>query len=154
MESNHAEASRAAAEALDSLTMDRERLAGRLRVPWALMAAIGALAAWWVASAATARPGAAYEPPATGWIALLGVLVVAHLVQRETGVRLGAMGARAAWATAGILVTCLALFSVSLGLVSLELAWAVALTSAVAFAVTTWLAGVAYRAAVEHVRRA
>ena len=140
-------------DALDSLTVDRERLVERLRVPWALMAAFGALGAWWVGAAASAEPGGPYEPPVTGWMALLGALVVAHLVRRETGVRFRAMGARATWAVIGILVTCLALFSVSLGLVSMDLRWGVAITSVAAFVVTTGLAGLAYRSAVKNLRR-
>lgn len=80
-------------DALDSLTVDRERLVERLKVPWALMAAFGALGAWWVGAAASTQPGRAYEPPVTGWMALLGVFVVAHLVRRETGVRFRTMGA-------------------------------------------------------------
>lgn len=122
----------------------------RLRVPWALMAAFGALGAWWVGAAASAEPGGPYEPPVTGWMALLGALVVAHLVRRETGVRFRAMGARATWAVIGILVTCLALFSVSLGLVSMDLRWGVAITSVAAFVITTGLAGLAYRSAVKN----
>ena len=94
-------------------------------------------------AAGTTHPGAEYEPPGTGWLALLGVLVVAHLVQRETGVRLRSMGARATWAAIGVIVTCLVLFSVSLALVSLEARWAVLITSVAAFGITTWLAGIA-----------
>jgi len=119
-----------------------------------LLAASGALGAWWVAAAATASPGRNYEPPSAGWLALLGAFVVAYLIRRETGIRFQAMGARAAGALIGIVVTCLVLFSVSLGLVSFGLRWAVALTSVAAFAVTTWLAGVAYRSAVEKLRSA
>jgi hypothetical protein len=143
-----------AADALNSLATDRDRLAQRLRVPWALMAAFGALGAWWVSLAATTHPGGGYAPPSSGWMALLGALVVAHLVQRETGIRFRAMGARAVCLSIAVLVSCLALFSVSLGLVSLGLHWAVSITSVAAFAITTWLAGIAYRAAVENLRRA
>jgi hypothetical protein len=142
-----------AADALDSLAVDRDRLVGRMRVPWALMAAFGALGAWWVGAAAMTEPGGDYEPPMSAWMALLGALVVGHLVQRESGVRFRRMGARATWATLGILATCLVLFSVSLGLVSLDLRWAVVTTSLVAFTLTTLLAGVAYRSAVENLRR-
>ena len=46
MESNSPGASRAeATDALNSLTADRDRLAQRLNVPWALMAAFGAMGA-------------------------------------------------------------------------------------------------------------
>ncbi|MDO8143711.1 MULTISPECIES: hypothetical protein [unclassified Isoptericola] len=140
-------------EVLEAMSADRQRLTQRVRVPGALMAAFGALGAWWVASAATTDTGADYQPPATAWTALLGVLVVVHLLQRETGIRFRALGARASWAIAGVVVACLGLFSVSLGLVSLDLRWAVAVTSLAAFGITTWLAGVACRSAVEQLGR-
>lgn len=109
------------AEMLTTLSADRQRLAQQIRVPWALMAAFGAL-------------------------------VVVHLVQRETGIRFRSLGARANWMVAAIVVACLALFSVSLGLVSLQLPWAVIATSLAAFAITTFLSGLALRSAVESAR--
>ncbi len=154
MESNSSGTSPAeAADALNSLTVDRDRLAQRLNVPWALMAAFGAMGAWGVGAAATTHPGAHYEPPVSGWLALLGVLIVAHLVQRESGIQFRAMGGRATWLIAAAFALCLVLFSVSLGLVSLNLTWAVAFPSIVAFGSTTWLSGLAYKAAVEQLRR-
>ncbi|WP_245643456.1 hypothetical protein [Sanguibacter suarezii] len=141
-----------AAAALNTLQADRERLATSVHVPWALLAAFGGVGAWWVSTAVTTRPGESYDPPSSSWLALVGALVVAYLVQRETGVRFRAMGARAGWVMVGILAVCLLLFSISLGLVSMGMQWAVALTSVVAFTATTWLAGVAYRSAVEHLR--
>ncbi|WP_218220321.1 hypothetical protein [Nesterenkonia sp. Act20] len=143
-----------AADALGMLSVDRERLAARVRVPRILVAALGAMAAWWVSSAAFTSPGENYEPPTSSWMALVGALVILYLIRRETGVRFKAMGARAGWAVAGILVLCLSLFSISLGLVSFGLHWVVALTSLLAFAATTWLAGVAFRSAVERLRSA
>lgn len=140
--------------ALDALSADRERLASSVHVPWALLAAFGGIGAWWVSGAVSANPGVDYEPPTSGWLALVGVLVVAYLIRRETGVRFRAMGARAGWAVVGIVIVCLVLFSISLGLVSFGLHWAVVLTSVLAFAATTWLAGVAYRSAVERLRDA
>ena len=83
----------------------------------------------------------------------LGALVVVHLVQRETGIRFRSLGARANWMVAAIVVACLALFSVSLSLVSLQLPWAVVATSLVAFAITTCLSGLALRSAVERAGR-
>jgi hypothetical protein len=154
METHSGDAARnEAADALDALADDRDRLSSRVRIPWPLMAAYGALCAWWVAAAATTTPGANYEPPASAWLAFVGVFVVAHLVQRELGVRFRNMGARATWATISIIVIALALFSVSLGLVSLGAGWAVVLTSLVAFGSTTLLAGYAYRSALDHLRR-
>ena len=111
-----------AAGMLTALSADRQRLAQQVAVPWALMAAFGAL-------------------------------VVVHLVQRETGIRFRSLGARANWMVAAIVVACLALFSVSLGLVSLQLPWAVVATSLAAFALTTCLSGLALRSAVERAGR-
>lgn len=154
MESNPKEVSSGvAADALNALSADRDRLAASVRVPWVLLAAFGGVGAWWVSTAAATNPGESYEPPASSWLGLVSALVIAYLVRRETGIHFRTMGARAGWAVAGIVTICLALFSVSLGLVSFDLHWAVALTSLVAFAATTWLAGVAYRSAVQELRR-
>ncbi|MBO0595776.1 hypothetical protein I2485_13335 [Nesterenkonia sp. E16_7] len=141
-----------AAQTLNALTDDRERLASAIQVPRALLAAFGGLAAWWVATAAGTTPGENYEPPTSGWLALVGILVTLHLIQRETGLRLRTMGSRAGFAVAGIIAVCLVLFSVSLGLVASGMIWVVALTSLTAFVTTTWLAGIAYRSAVDRLR--
>lgn len=135
--------------ALNALSYDREKLAARVHIPWALLAAFGAVSAWWVATAGTTTPGEDYTPPTSSWLALAGALVVIHLIRSETGVRFRTMGVRASWALAGIIVSCLALFSAALGFVSFGLVWPVALMSLVAFATTTWLAGVAFRSARE-----
>ena len=142
-----------ASASLNMLSTDRERLAASVHVPWYLLAAFGGVGAWWVSAAAATNPGENYEPPSSGWLALVGTLVVAYLIRRETGVGFRKMGPRAGWALVGILAVCLVLFSVSLGLVSFGIHWAVTITSLIAFAVTTWLAGVAYRSAVEQVHR-
>lgn len=141
-----------ATEALNVLDSDRQRLAQRVRIPWPLMAAFGALSAWAVSTAATTEPGANYDPPSTSWLALIGILVVAHLVQRETGIRFRSMGAGATWAMLGTIMGSLLMFSVSLGLVAANLRWAVIIPSLAAFALTTGLAMVAYRSAVEKLR--
>lgn len=138
---------------LDALQADRDRLVENARVPWPLLASFGGIGAWWIAAAASARPGEDYEPPTSSWLAPVAVLVVAYLVRRETGIRFRAMGAGAAWAVIGIVATCSILFSVSLGLASFGLQWAVALTSLGAFVVTTLLSGVAYRSALAKIRR-
>lgn len=135
------------------LDADRNQLASLVRIPWSLMAAFGALAAWWVGSAATVETGGNYEPPLSGWMALLGVFIVTHLVRRETGIRFRSIGPRATWLAAAAVVICLALFSVSLGLVSMGMRWPVMATSVIAFGSTTWLAKNAYRAAVANLRR-
>ncbi|MDH6280272.1 hypothetical protein [Prescottella agglutinans] len=142
----------AATDALNSLSADRERLGARIEVPSTLLVAFGGLAAWWVATAAFASPGEGYEPASSAWLPI-GLLAVAYVVRRRTGIRFRSMGADAAWALVGIAVSCLLLFSVSLGLVSFGMRWAVVPTSVAAFAVTTVLARVAYRSAIEKVRR-
>jgi hypothetical protein len=142
-----------ATDVLNTLSADRERLADGVDVPWVLLVAFGALGAGWVATAATTDPGPDYQPPAAGWLALVGALVIVYLIRHQTGIRFRAMGAGAGWAVTGIVVACLALFSVSLGLVASGVTWAVVLTSLAAFAVTTWLAAVAYRSAVTKMRR-
>lgn len=138
-----------ATAALNTLSTDRERLAASVHVPWTLLAAFGGVGAWWVSAAVHTNPGENYEAPSSGWLALVGTLLVAYLIRRETGVHFRKMGTRAGWAMVGIITVCLLLFSVSLGLVSFGMQWVVVLTSLVAFATTTWLAGVAYRSAVE-----
>ena len=143
-----------AAARLSELSGDRRALAGSTRVPRVLLAAYGGVAAWWVAGAATASPGENYEPPTSGWLALVAVLIITHLMNRETGIRFKSMGPGAAMAMGGILLVCLALFSVSLALVSLGAGWAVALTSLAAFGAVSWLASVAYRSAVDRLRHA
>jgi len=155
METNSEKPSAAeASDALKALSADSEQLAAGVRVPWILLAALGGVAAWWVSGAVSTNPGADYEAPTSGWLGIVAVLVVVYLIRRETGVRFRRMGTRAGWAVAGIIVTCLVLFSVSLGLVSFGLHWAVVLTSVIAFATTTWLAGLAYKSAVDQLHRA
>lgn len=142
-----------AAGALHELGTDRERLAAQIKVPWPLLAGFGAVAAWWVGMAASANPGGSYQPHGSGVLMLAVVLALGYLVQRQTGIRFRRMGYRAALAVAGITAACLTLFSASLGLVSFGLYWPVLVTSAAAFAVTTWLAAVAYRSAVRNLHR-
>lgn len=141
-----------AIHALEGLAADRDRLATGIRVPWLLLAGFGAVAAWWVSATATTTPGEDYEPPAVGGLVLAIVFVIMHLIRRESGVRFKSMGMQAGLALAGIVVGCLALFSISLGLVSFGLQWAVTLTSITAFALTTWLTSVAYRSAAQRLR--
>ena len=154
METNpHGPARDEAVDVLNRLSADRHRLAETIRVPWSLLAGFGAVAAWWVGAAAATSPGENYEPSAIGGLALAIVLVIFSLIQQQTGVRFGSMGLQAGLALAAIVVSCLVLFSISLGLVSFGLHWAVTLTSVGAFALTTWLAGAAYRSATQKLRR-
>lgn len=141
-----------AAARLSELSGDRRALADGTHIPRVLLAAYGGVGAWWVAGAAAANPGENYEPPTSGWLALVAVLIITHLVNRETGIRFQNMGFGAALTMVAILVICLALFSVSLGLVSLGAGWAVAITSLAAFGAVTWLASVAYRSALNRLR--
>jgi hypothetical protein len=155
MENNFEErpSSEDAAASLRHLVFDRQALADGVQVPKTLLAALGGVAAWWVAAAATVNPGENYEAPASGWLGLVAVLVIIHLIRRETGIRFRKMGARAVMAAIAILVVCLTLFSVSLGLVSFGARWTVALTSLSAFGLVTWLAGIVYRSALDQLRR-
>jgi hypothetical protein len=156
MESNF-ETRPSAAEAaaqLHQLASDRNALAKRARAPWGLMAAFGVLGAWYVAAAAFTNPGANYEAPAHSFLPLVVVFVVlVHLLKRETGIQLRSLGWRGWTAALGAVAACCVLFSVSLGLVSVGLHWAVALAALVAFILVTWLVGVAVRSATEELRR-
>lgn len=142
-----------AAASLRGLAADRQALANGVHVPKMLLAALGGVAAWWVAGAAGANPGENYEPPTSGWLGLVAALVIAHLIRRETGIRFRQMGLRAGLVTVAILVLCLVLFSISLGLASFGARWAVVLTSLCAFGMVTWLAGIAFRSALDQLRR-
>lgn len=143
-----------AAARLSELSGDRRALAEGTAIPRVLLAAYGGVGAWWVAQAVTANPGANYEPPTSGWLALVAVLIIAHLINRETGIKFQSMGGGAALALIAILVACLLLFSVSLGLVSVGAGWAVSFTGLAAFGLVTWLAGVAYRCALNRLHHA
>lgn len=125
-----------------------------IQVPWMLMAAFGALSAWVVGAAGMTEPGGNYEPPLEMWLALLGILVVSHLVHRDAGIQFHRMGVRANAFIIGIFGLNLSLFSISLGLVSSGMPWAVSVTSIVGFVTTTAMAGIAYQQAVENVYRA
>ncbi|MDM7989120.1 hypothetical protein [Arthrobacter sp. zg-Y877] len=153
MESNFTESTETA-DRLRMLSADRGTLVSSAATPRTLLAGVGALAACWVASAADSNPGANYETPTWTWMIVALLFVLLHLIQRDTGVKFGSLGAPAIGAISMGVLLCLVLFSVSLALVSLDLAWAVMLTSLTAFVLVTWLAGVAYRAAVRHLRAA
>lgn len=83
-----------AADTLKALSTDNDRLSQR-RVPWVLLAGFGAVAAWFVAAAATTKPRDEYEPPATLWLALVVTLTIVHLIQKETGIRFPEVGTKA-----------------------------------------------------------
>lgn len=155
MESNFQEPSHDEAKnALTELSADRNRLTAGISVPWMLLAAFGAVAAGWVGSAATASPGENYQPALTPLCLGLAIaLVILYLLQRETGIKFRSLGSRGNVAMVGIVLSCMTLFSVSLGLVSVGWQWAVIIPAVLAFAVTIWLAAVAYRSAIENLRR-
>lgn len=155
MESNFQEPSHNEAKnALTELSADRDRLATSIGIPWTLFAGFGAVAAGWVGSAATASPGENYQPALTPiWLSLAVALVILYLLQRETGIKFRSLGSRGNVAMAGMLLSCLTLFSVALGLVSVGSQWAVFIAAVLAFAITTWLAAVVYRSAIENLRR-
>lgn len=138
---------------LDALQADRDRLVEKARVPWLLLALFGGVAAWWVAATAVTHPGGAYEPSSSTWLAPVAALGIAYFIRRQTGIGFRVMGARATWAVIAIIAMCMILFSVSLGLVSLGVHWAVALTSLAAFIGTTLLSAAAYRSALTRIRR-
>jgi hypothetical protein len=142
-----------AAAALAGMRSDREALAAAIPEPRWHLAALGAVAAAWVAQAVTTRPGSDYEAPTSTWLALVAVLVIMTLIRHRTGIRFRRVGARATLLMAGILVACLVLFSISLGLVVQGLGWAVSLTALAAFALVTRLSTLAFRAAVREIAR-
>lgn len=141
-----------AAQSLGALSADRERLVGSTRTPWGLLAALGLACAWFVAEAALSNPGSDYEASQTWWLPILAAGLAGFLIRRETGIRFRRMGARATWLSVGILVAVLVLFSVSLGLVSFDLHWAVTLTALAAFIVAVWLGSLAFKAAMGTLR--
>jgi hypothetical protein len=143
-----------AAAALRDVQADREALAARIPEPRAHLAGFGAIALAWVAQAATLSPGADYEPPTTSWVALVAALVLLVLLRHRTGIRFREVGPRAVLLVLACLVVCLVLFSISLGLVAQGLAWGVAITALAAFGLVTWLATLAFRAAVARIHRA
>ncbi|PPF69948.1 hypothetical protein C5E16_03270 [Clavibacter michiganensis] len=142
-----------AAAALDGLHSDREALAARIPVPRWHLAGFGAIALAWVAQAVTLSPGAGYEPPRTSWLLIAAAVVLLVLIRRRTGIRFRGVGLRAVLLVAAALLGCLVLFSISLGLVVQGLGWAVALTAVAAFGLVTWLSTLAFRAAVDGIRR-
>ena len=142
-----------AAAALDGLHSDREALAARIPVPRWLLAGFGAIALAWVAQTVTLSPGAGYEPPRTSWLLIAAAVVLLVLIRRRTGIRFRGVGLRAVLLVAAALLGCLVLFSISLGLVVQGLGWTVALTAVAAFGLVTWLSTLAFRAAVDGIRR-
>ncbi|RIJ52251.1 hypothetical protein DZG00_05695 [Clavibacter lycopersici] len=142
-----------ATAALRDVQADREALASRIPEPRWHLAGFGAVALAWVAQAAALSPGADYEAPTTSWVAVAVAVILLVLIRRSTGIRFRRVGARAGLLVAAAVLVCLALFSISLGLVALGLGWAVAITAIAAFLLVTWLSTLAFRAAVRQIAR-
>lgn len=138
---------------LAALTSDRAQMASRLPVPWGLMAAVGLALAWFVGDAARTHPGGSYQPTDTYLFPLITLLLVGHLVQRETGVRFRRMGSAGGAAVAGLLLWTLLMLSVALALVSAGHSWLVFLPALLAGVVGTWGAGLVFRVCVKAVAR-
>ncbi|WNB86905.1 hypothetical protein [Cellulomonas sp. ATA003] len=106
---------------LSVLEADRAALAERARTPSWLAPALGAVTAAWVATAATARPGG----PASWYLLLLVGIALTTMAVRSTGVRTGRVGVRGGLGYLALVAVVLVLYSVALGLASLDLhAWA------------------------------
>lgn len=105
---------------LEQLGGDRSRLAAVTATPWWASALLGLVAGLWVASPAVGDRTTSYV------LAVVGVALVVWLVRERTGIRLRTAGPRpVALAVLWLLVT-LVLYSVSLGLASLDrAAWVV-----------------------------
>ncbi|WP_040510937.1 hypothetical protein [Gordonia soli] len=143
-----------AEKSLRDLHADRERLVQRARVSPLVLAGFGAAGGVGVASAATTNPGGNYEPPMLGMAALVAVVILGYLVRRVIGVRFRSWGVAAITAAVGVVIVCMALYSVSLGLVASGHHWPVALTSAAAFVVAMAGAAASYRGAIRNLHSA
>jgi hypothetical protein len=127
---------RAAADLLDELQADRQRLARRAEAPRWLAPAFGLLAGLYVA--APALPG----DPRSGVFVTMGIIlgiVLVFLSSRATGVKFSNLGLQGWAAFTGAVAGGLLFFSVSLGLVSLGLHWWVIVPAAATFALVLWL---------------
>jgi hypothetical protein len=133
--------SRAAADILGELQADRARLAQRTQAPRWLAPGFGVIAGLYVLI--PALPG---DRPGTGFVttALVVGIVMVYASRRITGIKFARFGAQAWFALAGAVIGTLALFSVALGLVSLDLHWWVVAPAAAAFGLVMWLTGVIF----------
>lgn len=115
---------------LNELHADRAALAERVTTPWWLAVGFGLIAATYIVTPA-------FEADAAGVVIVAIVISIALIVayQRTIGMKLGRIGARAWLALAGGMIVLLGLYSVSLGLASLQLHWWVAVPTVVGFAV-------------------
>lgn len=105
---------------LEQLGDDRTRLASLSATPWWAPVLLALVAALWVASPAVGDRTTSYV------LAVLGAVLVVSLVRTRTGIRVRAAGPRSAGLAVLWLLVTLVLYSVALGLVSLDRsAWVV-----------------------------
>lgn len=138
---------------IDSLDADLTRLTQNVTTPWPLFVAYGGVGAWFVANAATTSPGADYQAPGSFFLILAVGLVITYLLEQRSGVRFRTMGGQAIGFMTALVVTLLALYSVSLGLVSLDLSWAVTFTTLAAFLAATVLSKLVFSSALKRTAR-
>lgn len=120
---------------LETLAQDRTRLRAQVKMPAWLAPTIGFLAATWIASPAVgdSTANSAYL------FSVGGVVLAIYLATRAAGVRYGRLNAHAYVVIGAAGATGLALYSTSLGLVSVDLRWWVILP-VLAMAVVGYLA--------------
>jgi hypothetical protein len=133
--------SRTAAEILDELDADRQRLAERTQAPSWLAPGFGLLAALYVLM--PALPG---EPRSSGFVttALIVGIAMVYLSHRTTGLKFSRFGAQAWLALSGAVLGTLILFSVALGLAALDLHWWIIVPAAATFGLVLWLSRVVF----------
>jgi hypothetical protein len=137
-----------AAALLNNLAQDRGRLAQQRGTPWLLMAGFGLLNALVIASVVLPAPRQA--APVFWVVVAIGLLAE---VRRNQGVSFRKMGARGILAYVSLLILSLIGYSVALGLVAANIAWAVAIVAAIVFAITVGLASVMLSSAKEVISR-
>ncbi|MSS83438.1 hypothetical protein FYJ24_01390 [Actinomycetaceae bacterium WB03_NA08] len=138
---------------IDLLDADRARLTQSVAIPWSLFFAYGGVGAWFVANAASTSPGADYRAPGSFFLILAVGLVITYLLEQRSGIRFRTMGGQAIVFVTALIVTLLALYSVSLGLVSLDLSWAVVFTTLAAFLAATVLSKLVFSSALKRTAR-
>lgn len=104
---------------LEALEEDRARLSERVRMPIWLAPTIAFLTAAWVASPAVGDQAAS----SAYLISVGGIVLAIYLAVHTAGVRHGCLRGRAYWIVGAASAIGLALYSTSLGLVSLDLRW-------------------------------
>lgn len=140
---------RVVSQVFDELQSDRQRLAEHVRAPKWLAPGFGLIAFTYVST--PAFPG---ERPGNFVlvVALVASILLTGSLQRATGIKISAFGAREYAVYAASVLGVLGLFSVSLGLAAAGLQGWVAATAFAAFALVTWLASVIYSSMRERLR--